>query len=114
METLTTLPSFNVAVSSEELARVLGKSPAAMTLIHWLQSIGSLQRSVGGSQEFFRDAAHAVFDSGGLDNGMIFSSHWIQEWTFASWNDYGFMRKLLNDLNAKNLLNLWKCKLILS
>ena len=73
VETLTTLPSFNGAVSSEELARVLGKSPAAMTLIHWLQSIGTLQRSVGGSQEFFRDAAHAIFDPGDLDNGMIIS-----------------------------------------
>lgn len=68
---LTTLPSFNGQVTSEELAKILGKSPAATTLIHWLQSIGTLQRSVGGSQEFFADAAHAVFDPGGLDCGMI-------------------------------------------
>lgn len=68
---LTTLPSFNGEVSGEELARILGKSPAATTLIHWLQSIGTLQRSVGGSKAFFADAAHAVFDPGGLDCGMI-------------------------------------------
>lgn len=68
---LTTLPSFAGDVTGEELAKVLGKSPAATTLIHWLQSIGILQRSVGGSSEFFADAAHAVFDPGGLDSGMI-------------------------------------------
>lgn len=71
VESLATLPSFNGDVSGEELAKILGKSPAATTLIHWLQSIGLLQRSVGGSKEFFADAAHAVFDPGGLDSGMI-------------------------------------------
>ncbi len=71
VESLATLPSFNGDVTGEELAKILGKSPAATTLIHWLQSIGLLQRSVGGSKEFFADAAHAVFDPGGLDSGMI-------------------------------------------
>ena len=71
VESLATLPSFNGDVTGEELAKILGKSPAATTLIHWFQSIGLLQRSVGGSKEFFADAAHAVFDPGGLDSGMI-------------------------------------------
>ena len=68
---LSTLPSFNGQISSDEMTELLGKSPAATTLIHWLQSIGTLQRSVGGSREFFSDAAHAVFDPGGMDYGLI-------------------------------------------
>lgn len=68
---LSTLPSFNGQLSPEELAYKLGKSPAATTLVHWLQSIGVLQRSIAGTREFFADAAHAVFDPGGLDCGMI-------------------------------------------
>lgn len=70
-ESLSTLPSLNGQLSGDQVAELLGQSPAAMTLIHWLQSIGKLQRSVGASAQLFADAAHAVFDPGGLDGGMI-------------------------------------------
>ena len=43
-------------------------------MVHWLQSIGKLQRSVGGSKKLFGDAAHAAFDPGGLDCGMIITT----------------------------------------
>lgn len=49
----------------------LGESPAPETLVQWFESLGRIQRSVAGSQQFYNEAAYAVFEAAGLDNGMI-------------------------------------------
>jgi adenylate cyclase len=49
----------------------LGSAPAAHTLAHWLATLSQLQQSVAGSQEFFQQAAYALFDPGGLDASLV-------------------------------------------
>ena len=46
-------------------------SPAPSTLAAWLETIGELQKSVAGSQAFFKEAARAIFNPGGLDGSFI-------------------------------------------
>ena len=56
---------------SRQLRQAAEVSPAPSTLTAWLETIGDLQKSVAGSQTFFKDAARAVFNPGGLDGCII-------------------------------------------
>ncbi len=56
---------------AEETQPGIGISPGPETLHAWLGSLGRLQTSVAGSQEFFQEAARAVFNPGGLDGGIL-------------------------------------------
>ena len=46
-------------------------APDSPTVAAWFESLGVLQRSVAGSDEFFSSVAKALFNPGGLDGGMI-------------------------------------------
>ncbi len=50
-------------------------SPAPSTLAAWLETIGELQKSVAGSHAFFKEAARAIFNPGGLDGSFILLPH---------------------------------------
>lgn len=50
---------------------VIEISPAPSTLAAWLETIGELQKSVAGSHAFFKEAARAIFNPGGLDGSFI-------------------------------------------
>jgi adenylate cyclase len=53
------------------LMKQLGSAPAAQTLANWFEALSRLQQIVAGSEDFFTEAAFALFDPGGLDVGMI-------------------------------------------
>ena len=62
---------------------ILGQSPGATTLARWFESLGKLQRSVAGSQEFFDEAVQAVIQPGGLDVAMLIMKQ-DEAWTIRA------------------------------
>ncbi len=54
---------------------VVDISPAPSTLAAWLDAFGDLQKSVAGSGAFFKEAARAIFNPGGLDGSFILLPH---------------------------------------
>ncbi len=51
--------------------RELGDSPAPEKIAHWLETIIALQRSPGGTRDYYDQSAQALVELVGLDLGMI-------------------------------------------
>ncbi len=49
----------------------LGKSPSPEKLALWFETLIAIQKSAGGSQEFFDDTAKAIVELIGLDRGLV-------------------------------------------
>ena len=71
-ESLNYLPPIGTPVADiKGLKQVAEVSPAPTTLAAWLETVGELQKSVAGSHGFFKEAARAIFNPGGLDGAFI-------------------------------------------
>jgi adenylate cyclase len=49
----------------------LGSCPTPDVLMHWFETVISVQRAAGGSAEFYEETARAVVDLVGLDRGLV-------------------------------------------
>ncbi len=71
-ESLNYLPPLGGSLEKMKgISEVVDISPAPSTLAAWLETIGELQKSVAGSHAFFKEAARAIFNPGGLDGSFV-------------------------------------------
>lgn len=71
-EALNYLPPLGIrAPEVTGLRQATEISPAPATLAAWLEAVGELQKSVASSRAFFKEAARAIFNPGGLDGSFI-------------------------------------------
>ena len=107
-EIIRTLPALRETIDDAQLIQAisvesLGVAPSSSTLHQWFESLGRLQRSIAGTNEFFAEAARAVLDPGGLDAGMILVYD-QSEWSIAGSqftsreSEFWFRRSILDEL----------------
>lgn len=84
----------------------LGVAPSSVTLAHWFDALGRIQRVGAGSEEFLRLCADAVLEPGGLDMAivvMLSQDQWKVEASAISDPDLGisFDREMINEAVRK-------------
>lgn len=91
---IRTIPNrFDVINEPQLKVDEVGLSPSGITLAHWFDCLGRLQRIGSGSAELFQESAASLVEPGGLDGGLLLLNR-AGRWEVVGWclpqTDLGF------------------------